>query len=463
MQRFKKLVPLDRRTFLRGAGVSLALPLLDGMTAQPAAAVASKAAGAAAGTPPVRLAWLFFPNGVNVKQWRPTGEGGDWSLSPTMKPLQAVKGEITAFSGLAQNNARSLGDGPGDHARSAAAFLTGVHPLKTNGAVHAGVSVDQVLAERIGHETVLPSLELGVDSGRGAGICDSGYACAYTNNISWRSPTQPSAKEVNPRLAFERLFGGRMGGGSSEGGSDEQQARLASRRSILDLVANQARGLNKRLGVEDRRKLDEYFYSVRDVERRIEQMADQAGIDPLASLGEEINPPTDQPDNVEEHLRLLADMIVLAFRTDSTRIATYMLANEGSGRKYEMIGVKDAHHQISHHDRDPIKLAQIARIDRFLMKQYAYLLEKMHQTPEGEGTLLDNSLVLYGCAIGDGDRHNHDDLPILVGGRGGGAFTPGRHVRTTGETPLCNLYLSMLDAAGLQLDRFGDSTGRLSV
>ena len=457
----KPFQPLNRRTFLCGAGASLALPLLDGMQPALGAAVETAArAGVTQSGHPVRLAWVFFPNGTNMHEWKPTGEGLGWEPSSTLKPLTKVKDELTVFSGLAHANAESRGDGPGDHARSAAAFLTGVHPTKTAGAgIRAGISADQFVAEQIGFETKLPSLELGTEMGRGSGSCDSGYSCAYSNNISWRSETQPSAKEINPRLAFERLFGG-------QGGDQGAQAqRIAQQQSILDVVAAQTRSLQKRLGGDDRRKLDEYFNSVREVERRIDHQSKLEAAEQKDQLADAkakaFEAPIDHPTHLTEHIRLMYDLMVLAMRTDSTRVLSFMLANEGSNRRFPMIDVNNGHHELSHHQNNARKMEQIAKIDRYLVEQYAYFVEKLRATPEGEGTLLDYSLVLYGGAISDGNRHNHNDLPIVVAGRGGGAFTPGRHVRATSDTPLCNLFLSMFAAAGVESERFGDSTGRL--
>ena len=446
------LPSLRRRTFLRGVGAAVALPLLDAMplAGTPLGAVAKAADGAATG--PVRLAFNFFPNGVNTDAWFPKTEGAGWELTPTLEPLKDLRDDVTVLSGLAQRNAAALGDGGGDHARNAATYLTGVHPLKTSGAnLRAGRSVDQVAADRIGRETRLPSLELGVDRGRNAGSCDTGYSCAYSNNISWRSPSQPTAKEINPKLAFQRLFG-------TGGAGDEAERRLADRRSILDLVADDAAALTKRVGSTDRQKLDEYFSSVRDVERRIERTLDAPPVDvPKIKL------PPGVPEDLSEHVGLMFDLQALAFRTDVTRVSTFMLANAGSGRSYPEVGVNDAHHHLSHHQSDARKLEQIAKIDRFLMEHFARFLKTLKETPDGPGTLLDNSLVLYGSAIRDGNRHDHADLPLILAGRGGGAVAPGKHRTFARDTPLNNLFLTLLDIAGAAgVDEFGDSTGRVT-
>ena len=450
LHRSNPLPGLRRRTFLRGVGAAVALPLLDAMPLAGVGPAAAKAAdGAAAG--PVRLAFTFFPNGVNTAKWFPEKTGRDWELTPTLEALKDFREDLTVFSGLAQRNADSLGDGGGDHARNAATYLTGVHPLKTGGAnIRAGRSVDQVAADVIGRNTRLPSLELGVDRGRNAGSCDTGYSCAYSNNISWRSPSQPTAKEINPKLAFNRLFG-------AGGTGDAAERRLAERRSILDLVADDAAALQKRLGGSDRRKLDEYFSSVRDVELRIERTLEAPPVEvPKIRL------PAGVPREASEHIGLMYDLQALAFRTDVTRVSTFMLANAGSNRSYPEAGVNDAHHHLSHHQRDERKLADIAKIDRFLAEHFARFLKTLKETPDGGGNLLDNSLILYGSAIADGDRHYHKDLPILMAGRGGGAVKSGSHRAYEHGTPLNNLFLSMLDAAGATgVEEFGDSTGRL--
>ncbi len=398
------------------------------------------------------MAWVFFPNGTNPERWQPESTGAEWEVKPSLEALGELKSEFSVLSGLAQVNARSLGDGPGDHARSASAFLTGAHPLKTSGAsMRVGQSVDQIAAERYGRTTRLPSIELGTESGRAAGSCDSGYACAYSNNISWRTATQPMAKEVNPRLAFERLFG------NGAAGSKVEKRELLFERSILDIVAEDARQLRRELGQQDRLKLDEYFMSVRDIEKRIDRMTEPLPFDVSAHR------PDEKPEDIGEHIRLMYDLLVLAFKTDTTRIGTFMLGNEGSNKTYPMIGVNDGHHQLSHHQNDQEKVAKIAAIDKFFADQFAYFLKQLKDTPDGEGKLLDNCLVVYGGAIRDGNRHDHHDLPILLAGRGGGVVTPGTHIRYESETPLNNLYLSMLSSVGVDLDEFGDSTGKLKL
>jgi hypothetical protein len=332
-----------------------------------------------------------------------------------------------------------------------ATFLTGARPHKTAGAnIRLGISADQVAANLIGHQTRLPSLELGIDRSRTAGKCDSGYSCAYTSNISWRTANAPVAKEINPRLAFERLFG------SPDEDPASRERRERDRQSILDLVADDAARLMGRLGRTDRRKVDEYFTSVRNLEQRIQRAERTPRHGPP-----DFFVPAGIPSGFEEHVRMMFDLLALAFQTDTTRVATFMLGNAGSDRVYEMLGIKDGHHSLTHHSGEPEKIEAIQRIDRYLVTQYAYFLQKLSSIKEGDGTLLDHSMILYGSGLGDGSRHSHEDLPIVLAGRAGGTVQPGRHIALANETPLNNLYLSMLDRVGAQVDSLGDSTGRL--
>jgi len=446
MAHFHTRAPLSRRTFLRGAGAAIALPWLEAMAPRTAFA---RGAGAA---PPLRFAFLFVPNGKWMDGWTPEREGADFELSPTLEPLAARKRDLLVLSGLAQRNAEALGDGPGDHARSAACFLTGAHPRKTEGAnILNGVSIDQLLAERIGRETRLPSLELGCEAPLTSGNCDSGYSCAYSCNISWKSATTPQLKELDPRLVFERLF-------ADEGLAPEERARrLARRRSLLDHAREEAARLKVELGATDRRKLDEYLTAVREIERRIERAEADAAASPTPAPSR----PAGIPADFGEHARVLCDLLVLAFQADLTRVATHMLANDGNNKSFKWLGVSDGHHEVSHHGQEPGKIAKLEKIDRFHVELLAHLLARMAAVSEGDGTLLDHSLVLYGAGISDGNAHNHDELPILLAGRGGGAVEPGRHLRFPRGTPLCNLYLSLLDRAGVREAAFGDSRGRL--
>lgn len=440
------MLTLPRRTFLRGAGTALSLPLLDAML--PRAAWANPATAA-----PRRMGYFFFPNGAIMPHWTPAEVGTQFTLPKTLSPLAPHQSELLVVSGLAHDKARANGDGAGDHARSCSAFLTGAQPRKTAGAdIHAGVSADQIAANQVGHHTRLPSLEVGIEEGRQAGNCDSGYSCAYSSNISWKSAEMPMAKEINPKAVFERLFG------TGVGDARAQAERDFYRKSILDFVASDAAKLRDKLGTTDRRKVDEYFESVREIEQRIVRAEQQT----RAELPD-LPPPEGVPEIHSEHLRLMFDLLALAYQTDSTRIATYMLANEGSNRSYREIEVKEGHHQLSHHGQDEEKMAKLQRIDQHLMTQFAYFLEKLKSIPEGEGTLLDNCMLVYGCAIGDGNRHNHDDLPIVMAGRGGGTITTGRHLKLESETPMNNLHLSLLDRMGAEVETFGDATGRVDA
>ncbi len=437
---------LSRRTVLQGIGTGLALPLLDIM--QPARAILAAGTGA---TAPVRMACLFFANGAIMDNWRPTGEGKDFKLSPTLEPLSEVKDDILVLEGLAQHHARANGDGAGDHARNASAYLTGAQPKKTSGAdISVGQSIDQAVAELVGSQTNLPSIELGIDRGRNAGSCDSGYSCAYSSNISWKTASTPCAKEVNPRAAFERLFG------SPETAAD-QERRVRNRRSILDFVSADAKRLEAKLGGADRRKLDEYLSSVRDLEVRVAKAEKGSKEIPELALPEGV------PPELAAHMNLMFDILTLAFQTDTTRVATLMVADAGSNRTYPEVDVKDGHHQLSHHEKDAGKMEMISRIDRYLIERLAYFLKRLKDTKEGESNLLDNSMILYGSAISDGNRHNHDDLPILLAGKGGGTINPGRYVKYPKETPLNNLFLSMAERMGAKLEKHGDSNGVLDL
>jgi len=437
--------PLPRRTFLKGAGLAMALPMLEAMG--PRSAFAAPAVAA-----PRRMAYVFFPNGAIIPDWKPTGEGKDFQFGKTMQSLEPMRQKLLVLSGLAQDNARAKGDGPGDHARSAAAFLTGAHPAKTAGAdIRNGISVDQLAAEHLGAQTRLPSLEIGIESGRNAGQCDSGYSCAYSNAISWKTPTTPMAKEIQPKLVFERLFGG----GKED--IESRKKRDALRLSILDMVSEDASKLRTKLGNTDRRKLDEYFNSVRELETRLERSRDETAKIPLP----EIDLPDGVPKDADEHLRLMYDLLILAFQTDSTRICTFMLANEGSNRSYPMVGVNDGWHHLSHHQNKEEWTQQLQKIDMYLVEHFSRFLQKMDSIKEGDSTLLDNSMIVYGSAIGDGNRHNHDDLPVILAGGGGGTINGGRHVVYGKDTPMNNLYLSLLERVGAPTTAFGDSTGLL--
>lgn len=443
---------IARRTLLRGVGTAMALPLLEGMLPLRALAQSEKAAAAQKIIRPNRMLFVFVPNGVHMRDWTPTTEGA-FELPWIMEPLKNVKNDLTVLSGLAQHNAFALGDGGGDHARSTATWLTGVHPKKTDGAdIKAGISVDQIAAQQNGQLTKFASLEVGIERGRQAGACDTGYSCAYSSSISWRSESTPVAKEVNPRLVFERLFGN----GEAQEQAESRQRREIYKKSILDFVLEDANNLKTQLNSRDQRKLDEYFTGVREIEQRLNRVEQQkVGEVPLPTM------PAGIPQDPGEHIRLMSDMVILAMQADLTRISTFMFANDGSNRSYRNIGISEGHHELSHHGRDPVKQEKIRQINRFHITQLAYMLEKMKSIREGEGTMLDNSMVVFGAGISDGDRHNHNDLPILLAGGGAGTIKPGRHIRYPDNTPLNNLFLAMLDRVGVRTDNFGDATGRL--
>jgi hypothetical protein len=400
------------------------------------------------------MAFLYHPNGANMDAWRPKGEGKDYELNMIMEPLAGFKSDIEVVSGFEHKNGWAGPDGAGDHARANATILTGARPKKTAGSdIRLGVSVDQLAAQHIGHYTRFPSLELSCDGVRKSGSCDSGYSCAYQFNLAWRSETTPVAPEQNPKLVFERLFGG----GDSETAKKEAERRQAQHKSILDFVSDDAKRLQARLGRNDQQKLDEYLTGVREIERRIEQAASFEVPDPG------VESPEGTPDDYREHIRLMCDMMVLAFQTDSTRVATFLMAHDGSNRSFKDIGVSEGHHDLSHHQNEKDKLEKLAKINRFYCEQFAYFLAKMRDTKDTGGSLLDNSMVVYASGLSDPNRHNHDDLPVILAGRGGGVFTPGRHLDLGENTPMTNLYVRMLNEMGVKVEQFGDSTGRLET
>jgi hypothetical protein len=434
---------LPRRTFLRGLGAAIALPMLDAM--QPALA--------RAGTPksPVRLAFTYVPNGVTLADWRPEGAGRAFAFTRILKPLEPFRDDLVVVSGLAHRNGLALGDGPGDHARAAASYLTGVHPRKTAGAdIKNGISIDQVIAEQVAPETRFRSIELGCDDSRTIGNCDSGYSCAYTNSISWRSETTPMPPETNPRLVFERLFG-------ADAGLDPatRARRLRSRRSILDLVHERTRSLVGDLGASDRRKIDEYLNSIRDVERQIDRAEhDTRDFDPG------IEKPNGIPIDYDAYVKLMFDMQILAFQADLTRISTMMMGREGSLRTYPEIGVPDPHHPLTHHGGKGDWVEKVTKINEYHTALFATFVAKMKATPDGDGTLLDHSMIVYGSGLADGDRHTHHDLPVLLLGHGGG-FGMGRHITYADDTPMTNLFLTLADRMGVRPETIGDSTGHV--
>jgi hypothetical protein len=432
---------LSRRTILRGLGAAISLPLLDSMV--PAFASPSTAAA------PLRLAFVYVPNGILMNQWTPTAAGPDFDLPRILAPLAPHRENVLVLSGLAQNTGRPLGDDAGDHARASATYLTGVHPKKTDGAgICAGISVDQVAASHIGTTSRFPSIELACEDGRMVGNCDSGYSCAYNNTLSWRTASTPLPPEVNPRAVFERLFG------AIDENPVDRLKRQRNETSILDYVLDDTRRLTAQLGASDRGKIDEYFTSVREIERRIQfaENDDQQSTTAAPS----IQKPGSVPADYASYAKLMFDLMAAAFQTGATRVSTFMLGHEGSTRAYREIGISDAHHPITHHRGNPELIEKVARINTYHVEQFAYFLAKLKSTPDGDGTLLDHSLIVYGSGLSDGNRHQHDDLPVLVAGKSGG-----HHITYPAETPMNNLHLSLLDRMGVPIDSLGDSNGKL--
>jgi len=436
---------LDRRTLLRGIGASLALPALDAMTPAFAAPQAS----------PLRLVFTYVPNGITPADWTPKGAGREFELSRILKPLEPHRERIVVISGLAHKNGNALGDGPGDHARAGGSYLTGVHPRKTAGAdIHNGVSVDQVAAQALGDRTRLASLELGCEESRTVGNCDSGYSCAYTNSIAWRSATTPMPPETNPRMAFERLFGA----DDVPLDAAARARRLADRRSVLDVVLGRAQALARELGPSDRRKLDEYLGGVREIERQIERAEKDS-----RELEAPFEKPAGMPAEFAEYVKLMFDLQVAALQADLTRLSTFMVGREGSLQSYPEIGVPDSHHPLTHHRGQPDLVERVTKINTFHVELFAHLVGKLQATPEGDGTLLDHVGVVYGSGLADGDRHTHEDLPVLMAGGANGKIAGGRHLVCPPETPMTNLYLTLLDHMGVAAESLGDSTGRLAL
>ncbi len=443
----KKFIP--RRTFVRGIGATLALPLLDAMVP------AARAMRFTAAQPKPRMSVFFVPNGIIMDRWTPTAEGAAFKLTPTLEPLAAFRDRFLVLSGLNHHTGEAQeGEGSGDHARSASTYLTGVHPKKTEGHdIRAGISMDQIAARELGKQTQLASLELALETTEVVGACDTGYSCAYVNTLSWRSPTTPNPMENQPRAVFERLFGD-----SDSTDPAERLARINEDQSILDVVSQSVARLVRSLGPSDRAKLTEYLDAIRDVERRI-QMAEAQSSQELPSFDR----PAGVPDTVEEHAKLMFDLQVLAFQTDMTRVSTFMMGRETSPRVYRDLGITDAYHSLTHHQGDQDKIAKVRKIDHFHTKMFAYLLEKLQSTPDGDGSLLDNIVIVYGAGMSDGNLHLHTDLPVLLAGGGAGRLKGGRHLQYPKDTPMTNLYLTMLDMVGVPMDSVGDSTGKLPL
>jgi hypothetical protein len=442
---------LPRRTFLRGLGTMIALPMLDAMLPSVTSALAETVGGASASLP-LRLAFCYVPQGKNMVDWTPQKEGENFDLPMILEPLAAHQKDFNIITGLAHARGLAEGDGGGDHARASAVYLTGCHPKKTAGAdIKLGISVDQIAAQQIGNQTRLPSMELSCDGGQRAGSCDSGYSCAYQFNLSWRSETQPMIPEVDPRLAFDRLFGG----DNSTETHETQIKRRMLNKSLLDFALDDAHRLQQNLGTTDSRKLDEYLTSVREIEQRIERSEKFP-----AKAPDGVNPP-EMFETYEQHLKLMFDVLTLAFQTDSTRISTFIMAHDGSNRPYPQVGISEGHHDLSHHRNDEEKKKKIARINRYHTTQFAYFLDKLKGIKESEGTLLDNCMVVYGSAISDGNSHSHFNLPVLVAGGARGTIKTGRHFKVAEDTPMTNLYMTLLDRMGVRADHVGDSTGKL--
>jgi hypothetical protein len=441
--------PIPRRTFLRGLGTMVALPALNSLLPASARAATSTAAA------PKRVAWVYVPNGANMADWTPATTGTGYELTSSLQPLAAHQDKVSILTGLANPQGDELGDGGGAHARASASFLTGVHPRKTAGTdIRTGISCDQIAANQIGDQTRLPSLELSCDGGQRAGSCDSGYSCIYQFNISWRSETQPMLPEVNPRAAFERLFGN----GDAAASLEATVRRARNRKSLLDYVLDDAHRLEQRLDSTDRRKLDEYLTSVRELERRIAR-AEEFPV-PRVPAGSEA---PEMFETYEQHMQLMYEVMALAFQTDSTRIATFIVAHDGSNRPYPTIGIRDGHHDLSHHRNDEDKKKKLAQINRYHVAQFARFLDRLKSIPEGDGTLLDNCVIQYGSALSNGNEHDPHNLPILLAGGGGGRLATGQHLRVDERTPMTNLYRSMLDSVGVRTDKIGDSTGKLDT
>jgi hypothetical protein len=434
---------LHRRTFLRGMGTAVALPFLDAMT--PALA---RAQGAQA---PVRMAFVYVPNGMDMRNWNPDYEGALGVLPPTLQPLDPFKRDLTLLGNLTHNTGRALLDGAGDHGRCSGSYLTGVQVKKSVSDIRASVSCDQLVADGVGRQTRFPSLEVGLEDARQAGDCDSGYSCAYTNNLAWRSETQPLPPLLDPRALFERLFGD-----GAELTPEARARRRVYRRSILDFVRDDTRALHGTLGPTDQRKLDEYLSSIRSIEEQLRHAQEEnARVEPG------MEKPYGIPSDFAEHFRLMTDMITVAFQADLTRVVTFLVTREGTSRAYREIGIPDGHHPLTHHRNLVDQMDKVAQINRYHVEQFAAWVAKLKGAQEGDGSVLDNSMIVYGAGLSDGNRHTHHDLPTLIAGRAGGFIKAGRRVVYRKETPMCNLFLTMMDRMGTRREHFGDSTGFL--
>jgi hypothetical protein len=439
---------LSRRTFLRGAGAVIGLPFLDAMV--PALGRASEPAR----VPPTRLCYVYVPNGMVMANWTPASTGPGFAFTPILKPLEQFRESTLVLSGLMWHNANSLGDGPGDHARASASFLTGAHPRESGSDIHAGVSADQLAAAAIGQQTRLRSLELGLEDTRMVGLCDAKYSCAYTSSISWRTPTTPLAPLTNPRHVFERLFGNVDP--SLDAATTARRARY--RQSILDGTLADTQRLTSSVGPADRRRIEEFLASIREVERSIEQFQ-RAGAGPRPG----IERPSGTPADYAEHARLMFDMLAIAFQADLTRVSTMMIGRESSIRSYDQIGIPESHHQLSHHRNDPANLAKLTRIQTYHISLFAQFIARLNTMRDGDASLLDRCAIVYGAGIADSNRHTHERLPVLVVGEANGALRTGRHIDYGRDTPVTNLHLALLERLNVRPGRLGDSTGLLDI
>jgi len=440
---------LSRRTLLRGLGTAVSLPLLDSML--PAQTPLAKTAA----NPEIKLGMCFIPHGAVIANWTPAGEGADFKLSRTLAPMEPFKDQLVVVTNLAHKMAApgGPGDNGGDHTRSPAVFLNGVHPKRTDGAdIRAGVTIDQMAALKIGQQTPLPSLELATEDFSGlVGSCDVGFSCAYMNTISWRTPTTPLPMEINPRVVFTRLFG-------DGANAEERLERIDEQRSILDAVMGQVKHLEGRLGPSDRNRISDYLDTVREIERRIQLAEKQNANSTLAVPAS----PTGIPDDNQEHTKLMFDLMTLAFQADITRVSTFMMKREVSYRTFPMLGISEGFHPASHHQNNPARLENLTKINTYHVGLMAYFLGKLKSTPDGDGNLLDHSLILYGSGMSNSNVHNHAPLPVFVAGGAAGRLKGGRHLKYPEGTPMSNLLLSILNKAGVPEDHVGDSTGPLT-
>jgi hypothetical protein len=435
---------ISRRTMLRGAGTAVALPLLDAML---------PAFARAASTAPVRrFGVVYHPNGVIYDEWLPKGAGSEYELSPTLKGLEPFKDKVIVVTGLASDQAEALGDGGGDHSRACGSYLTGVHVKKSDSNVENAVSMDQIAAKAFESETQLSSLQMTADENSLLGSCDLGYSCAYSSTLSWLTPTLPLMAENNPRVLFERMFGS-----SDSTDARVRAARLRQDKSLLDSVNDRVNQLQHKLGTADNRKVDDYLASLRDVERRIQKAEEQSS----KELPDVVQP-AGIPDKFEDHVRLLYDLQLLAYQSDLTRVITFMYGREQTGRPYPQIGVPEPHHPITHHQGDPVKMEKCTRIQRYHIKLFAEYVEKLRSTPDGDGSLLDHTILLFGSGISNSDRHTHGPLPTFLVGGGSGTLKGGRHLVYPEHTPLTNLQLTLLNKLGVPAEKLGDSNGQFN-